>query len=365
MSSPSQRALPGHAAARCEARERNAAIVALAACLLLGAATLALAIKAMRAAGTVDAPSPHLGSRDAGTAGGVGAGARTGDGSALDGSGPGGARQGEAAADRTFERADDAPRGVATGAVPETNPPEGEAPVAGTEAEVPTFGFTPPTPEPRDEAREMPSPRVPAGLPSGGASPGAAGAGGSGGGEAQVANVIDNFPNSRVTINLDATESMRGSRDALANILPGLFARLEGGSIAVMVFRDIDMGEGNEEIIRRTRRTLDRRAVDAMIGKIMAIPPMGGGDEAETGYQLVISNIRKAPKAPKATPNVEIIITDAPEKHAHLLKVLRSLAKDKNTRVFSILTATSPPIHSELTDPPAGSEPGSPSGTAR
>jgi hypothetical protein len=364
-------------AVECPTRERRSALIAICIAFLLAALVIILSLLSSTG-GVGTGPATGMGLGPAGTSGagnatGPGLGSEAGPGAALAGTGAGAGSAGDGAGTDP-----DAPPRPPAGSSDGDSPPEDAAVDAGNlsggaKFEPPTFGFTPeddektdapmPEPEPEDDAPETPSPRVPVGSPRGRPSSGSAGAGGGGGGEAQVANVIDNFPNSRVTINLDATSSMQSSRDALAKILPDLFARLESGSIAVMVFRDIEMGEANEAIIKRTRRTLNKRAIDSMIEKILAIPLTGGGDTPETGYQLVISNIKDAPRAAPNAPNVEIIITDAPEKQAYLLKELRERAKDKNTRVFNILTASSPPTHTELTDPPKGSKPVSPAGT--
>ena len=147
MNLPRWLSLPDHPGASCDERERNTAFVAIAACLVLGIVTLVLAVMAMQASGPADDARLGLGSRNSGTGDGDGFGASVGNGSALDGSGPGGGSQGTGKGARASTRTNEAPRGTATGAVPDPNATTGESLVAGTETTLPKFGFTPPTPD--------------------------------------------------------------------------------------------------------------------------------------------------------------------------------------------------------------------------
>jgi hypothetical protein len=349
----------------CEARERHSALVGIVAAFLLAIFILLLSLRLGNAAGgrgvVAGMGLEVTGPDGAGDGSGDGFGKHAGGGAAMEGHGTGTAGGGTG-----IHGEDPAVAAIPPGSIEGTGlPSEPDDGGAGTEGEIvepPTFGFTLPDDEPTpvmptvEPTRDPSGPTTtlaPRGSPAGRPSSGAAGeGGGAGGGEAQVANVIENFPNSHVTINLDATSSMQSSRDALARILPELFDRLQSGTITVKTFRDIEMGEPNAEIIRRTARTRNPRALAQMIDKIMDIPLMGGGDAPETGYQLVISNIKESRRASTDAPNIEIIITDADEKHSHRLKELKDAAREKNTRVFNIRTSTVPPTYTELTDPP-------------
>ena len=88
----------------------------------------------------------------------------------------------------------------------------------------------------------------------------------------------------------------------------------------------------------------------------MAITPSGGGDDPETGYQLVIENMQRNEPGTDARPNVEIIITDAPEKQPERLGELTALAARKKTRVFRIDTSTDPVTREELTSTTAATQ---------
>ncbi|MBU3683692.1 MAG: hypothetical protein FGM39_06730 [Phycisphaerales bacterium] len=178
MTLPRWLALPDHPGASCDERERNAAVAAIAACLVLGVVTLVLAVLAIGATGTVDDARLGLGSRNSGTGDGDGFGASVGDGSALDGTGPGGGSQGTGKGARASTRRNEAPRGTATGAVPDPSAATGESLVAGTETELPKFGFTPPTPD--DEIVDTPVAASPGEL-DGYDGEGAAGKGGASG----------------------------------------------------------------------------------------------------------------------------------------------------------------------------------------
>ena len=147
MNLPRWLALPDHPGASCDERERNAAFAAIAACLVLGVVTLVMAVMAIGATGTADDSRLGLGSRNSGTGDGDGFGAAVGAGSALAGSAPGGGAQGTGKGSRASARTNEAPRGTATGAVPDPSAATGESLVSGTDTKLPKFGFTPPTPE--------------------------------------------------------------------------------------------------------------------------------------------------------------------------------------------------------------------------
>jgi hypothetical protein len=147
MNLPRWLSLPDHPGASCDERERNTAFVAIAACLVLGVVTLVLAVMAMQASGPADDARLGLGSRNSGTGDGGGFGASVGDGSALAGTGPGGGTQGTGKGARPSPKPTEAPRGTTTGALADPNAAVGESLVAGSEKDLPKFGFTPPTPE--------------------------------------------------------------------------------------------------------------------------------------------------------------------------------------------------------------------------
>ena len=222
-----------------------------------------------------------------------------------------------------------------------------------TEVQVPEFGFT------RRGAAPAPDP---VGVPEGRPTSGASGLRGGGGGstEQQIVEVVQNFPNSRLVVNLDATSSMGSSRDAVARVFPEILDRMQGGTIAVHVFRDIVDGEENEVVVRPTPKTNSKKAIQAMIDKVMAVPPDGGGDIPETGYQLVIANMRKYPPGKPDRPNVEFIVTDAEEKQPQLLGELRKLAERTNTLVFVIDVSRRPPLRTQLAPEPAPEPPPTP-----
>jgi hypothetical protein len=171
-------ALPKHPGASCDTRERNAAVAGIAVCMLIGVATVVIGILAAAHTGFVDDSRLGLGSSNSGTGDGDGFGASVGDGSSLDGTDPGGGAQGKGKGARASTRRNDAPRGTATGAVPDPNAATGESLVAGTETELPKFGFTPPNPE--DEIVDVPVAASPGEL-DGYDGEGAAGKGGASG----------------------------------------------------------------------------------------------------------------------------------------------------------------------------------------
>jgi hypothetical protein len=134
----------------------------------------------------------------------------------------------------------------------------------------------------------------------------------------------------------------------VARVISDIFERLEGGSIAVSIFRDVLAGEPNEVIIKPTTKTKEKADTQAMVQKVLAVQPDGGDDDPETGYQLVIANMKKRPHGTPQQPNIEFIITDAPEKQPELLQKMRGLMRISNTRVFIINVYHSPPIRTEI-----------------
>lgn len=157
-----------------------------------------------------------------------------------------------------------------------------------------------------------------------------------GGTDRQLLNVVQAFPNSRVMINLDATGSMQTSRDAVAAVLPEILGEIQGGTIGVSIFRDATLGEVNQVIIPPTPRPKSPRQAQLMVERVRSITLDGGGDHEETGYQLVIWNMRHQPRGTKECPNIEFIITDSDEKQPELMGEMRELMKMTNTRVFVI-----------------------------
>lgn len=274
-----------------------------------------------------------------GTGSGLGPGNGTGTGTKGDGPGAGASGSGRGADGPDVPLA---PKGRPEGsAIVEAEAPE--EPVksdAATEAppsapvEVPEFGFTrpsaPPVPPP------PPPPADPVGLPDGGPSGGTEGIVGGGGGssEQRITKLVENFANSRVTINLDATGSMGGERDKLASIIPEIFNKIQSGTIAVKVFRDIETGQKNETVIKAATKTKDKAQLAWMVKRILEVSTDGGGDEAETGYQLVILNLRQDKPGTERNPNVQFIITDAPEKQPELLQEMIGLLRRTHTRLF-------------------------------
>jgi hypothetical protein len=291
-----------------------------------------------------------------GTGSGIGPGAGTGAGDA--GTGPG---SGTAGIGRGSIGPDDAapPEGRVDGTALAEADPAAPAPAAqeGTqdqeEEERPEYGFT----------RRGAAPSAdPVGVPEGRPTSGASGLRGGGGGstEQQIVEVVQTFPNSRLVVNLDATSSMGGSRDAVARVFPEILENMQGGTIAVHVFRDVLDGEENEVVVRPTPKTRNRKAIQALIDRVMAVPPEGGGDLPETGYQLVIANMRKYPPGKPDRPNVEFIVTDAEEKQPQLLGELRKLAERTHTLVFVIDVSRRPPLRTQLAPEPAPGPPAAP-----
>lgn len=330
--------------ARCAPRERASAIAAIAAAFLVALAVFLAAFLARREGG-----GSGIGERGSlanagigdGNGSGVGPGRGTGaaDTGAASGSGHEGPGRGARGATEPLPPPGAEPESVASA---DAAPAAEAAPTI----EPPEFGFTAPD---RPEPEPMPVPIVVVGVPDGLESAG--GAGGPGGDGLRIAEVVENFPDSRCGINLDVTSSMATSRDALATVIPELFERIRTGTITVRSFGDVELGEANRVILPPTRRTKDTRQLRAMIEKVLAVPLEGGGDTPETGYQLVIESMRRTPHGTADRPNVEFIITDAPEKHAHRQAELLELAKRTHTRVFVIMTSFHPPMRIELTRP--------------
>jgi len=313
----------------CRPRERTTALAAVATSFLATASIVMAAVLFAR------------GGAGGNGNGGSGAGPGSGNGGGWEGSGSGSAT--EAAADPGAGDLAGAPEAGAGegGSEPPTAP---RGPITARDAEriaLPkggiAIGGAPATPEPQREPpkwgftrpEEPPIPRVGAG--------------------AQLSAVIGQFPNSRVIINLDVTSSMGSSRDAVAAILPELFTKLEAGTIAVRGFRDILLGEPNVDILPAAPRTTDPESIKRMVDRVMRVRPDGGGDPAETGYQLVLENIRLQPVGTDEAPNIQFVITDAPDKQDHLLPELLDLAQKTRTRIFMIYTFTGTPMLRELT----------------
>ena len=117
-------------------------------------------------------------------------------------------------------------------------------------------------------------------------------------------------------------------------MIPEIFDKVQSGTIAVKVFRDIEQGERNEEVIKPTARTRNKSEIAKMVARVLAVEPHGGGDLPETGYQLVIENMKKDKHGTERHPNVQFIVTDAPEKQPELLQQMLGLMRRTNTRVF-------------------------------
>jgi hypothetical protein len=186
------------------------------------------------------------------------------------------------------------------------------------------------------------------GVPTGRPTRGGSGAAGGGSTEGQIIEVVQAWPDSRISINLDATGSMAPARDAVARVISEIFNSLQGGSITVTCFRDVLLGEPNEVIIKPTLKTKLPADIRRLVQKVLDVEPYGGGDSAETGYQLVIANIKKRQHGTVKRPNIEFIVTDAEEKQPELLKLMRGLMRVSNTRVFIIRVDSSPPTRTEI-----------------
>jgi hypothetical protein len=306
--------------ALCEPRERASAILAIIAAFLLALCVVLAAVFAPGGGGLGgDGAGGNIAGSGIGQGTGSGIGAGNGTGSGIEGDGPGAGEDGRG-------RPADGPDEFA----PPPGDPNGTAEAvaaadtgAGEPVEVPRFSF------------KLPDEPVPPKVATSTT-------------QAQIANIVEAFPNSRVGINLDATSSMESSRNAVAQVIPEIFERIQAGSIAVSTFRDRLIGEPNTTIIKPTTKTKRKSDIDAMIQKVLDVPTDGGGDAPETGYQLVIENMKRNQYGTKARPNIEFIITDAPEKEPQLLSVMLSLMQKTRTRVFVIRVDSDPPVRTEV-----------------
>jgi hypothetical protein len=222
---------------------------------------------------------------------------------------------------------------------------------AGPEIEPPTFGFTQPDAPPAPPMIMPTPPSVAApGVPTERPTRGGSGEAGGGSTEAQIIDVVKAWPDSRISINLDATGSMAFARDAVAQVISEIFDSLQGGSITVTCFRDVLLGEPNEVIINPTLKPKRSTDIQRMVQQVLDVEPYGGGefDSPETGYQLVIANMKKRPHGTAKRPNIEFIVTNAEEKQPELLKIMRGLMRVSNTRVFIIRVDSSPPTRTEI-----------------
>jgi hypothetical protein len=320
---------------RCAPSHRRSAIAAFFVAAVLLVLSLFLAGRPGTGGGFGGGDGTGIGP---GTGSGLGAGNGTGTGKKGDGPGAGSSGSGRGA---DGPDAPIPPKGRPDGtAIAEADPPaertkseaEVDAP-ASVPVEVPEFGFTRPSTSPAPPP--PPPPADPVGLPDGGPSGGTEGiVGGGGGTEQRITKLVENFANSRVTINLDATGSMESQRDAVARVIPEIFDKVQSGTIAVKVFRDIEQGERNEEVIKPTARTRNKSEIAKMVARVLAVEAHGGGDLPETGYQLVIENMKKDKHGTERHPNVQFIVTDAPEKQPELLQQMLGLMRKTNTRVF-------------------------------
>jgi len=186
------------------------------------------------------------------------------------------------------------------------------------------------------------------GVPTGRPTRGGSGAAGGGSTEGQIIDVVQAWPDSRISINLDATGSMAPARNAVARVIAEIFDSLQGGSITVTCFRDVLMGEPNEVIIKPTMKIKRPADIQRLVQQVLDVEPHGGGDSAETGFQLVIANMKKRQHGTAKRPNIEFIVTDAEEKQPELLQLMRGLMRVSNTRVFIIRVDSSPPTRTEI-----------------
>jgi hypothetical protein len=167
--------VPADAGASCDARERNAALVAIGACFVLAITVLLIAIFLV-AEPVASLPTvAGSGTSGAGSGSGAGFGAGIGDGTGTSGSGPGAGQRGDGRG-RTAPNGDPTPRGALVGAANETRPDAGESLVDGERTVVPEFGFTV-----SDETQPLTPNATTAGTPTGGDREGRSGAGGGAG----------------------------------------------------------------------------------------------------------------------------------------------------------------------------------------
>ena len=346
---PENSTAPGEDEALCEPRERASAILGIVAAFVLGLCVVLAAIFAGSRGG--------LGG--GGTGGGIGRGYGSGiangsgTGSGVDGSGPGAGADADTIgklADGPDELAPPpgSPDGVAAAGDSEAAESVALAP-AGPEIEPPKFGFTQPdAPPPPPMIMPTPPSVAAPGVPTGRPTRGGSGAAGGGSTEGQIIDVVQAWPDSRISINLDATGSMAPARNAVARVIAEIFDSLQGGSITVTCFRDVVLGEPNEVIIKPTMKIKRPADIRRLVQQVLDVEPGGGGDSAETGYQLVIANMKKRQHGTAKRPNIEFIVTDAEEKQPELLKIMRGLMRVSNTRVFIIRVDSSPPTRTEI-----------------
>lgn len=163
--------VPADAGASCDRRERDAALVAIAACSVAAVTVLlvALFIEAEPAASLPTMAGG--GGSSAGSGSGHGFGAGVGDGTGAAGDGPGAGERGDGRG-RTMTGGDPVPRGSVVGAAQETRPDAGESLVDGDRNEVPEFGFS------INDTEPITPNATTAGTPTGGDREGRSGAGG-------------------------------------------------------------------------------------------------------------------------------------------------------------------------------------------
>ena len=344
---------PGEDEALCEPRERASAILGIVAAFVLG---LCVALTAIFA-GVGRVPAHVAQTALYGSDNSIGMDIGNGTGRGLDepssGTGAGAdANNSGKLADGSDEVAP--PPGSPDGAAAEGESQSAESVALappGPEIEPPRFGFTTPdAPPPPPPPLIMPTPPSVAapGVPTGRPTRGGSGAAGGGSTEGQIIDVVQAWPDSRISINLDATGSMAPARNAVARVIAEIFDSLQGGSITVTCFRDVLMGEPNEVIIKPTMKTTRPADIRRLVQQVLDVEPYGGGDSAETGFQLVIANMKKRQHGTAKRPNIEFIVTDADERQPELLPLMRGLMRVSNTRVFIIRVDGSPPTRTEI-----------------
>ena len=340
---------PGEDEALCEPRERASAILGIVAAFVLG---LCVALTAIFAeVGRVPTHVAQTALYGSDTS--IGMDIRNGTGRGLNepSSGAGAdANNSGKLADGSDEVAP--PPGSPDGAAAEGESQSAESVAlapAGPEIEPPKFGFTKPDAPPPPPLIMPTPPSVAApGVPTGRPTRGGSGAAGGGSTEGQIIDVVQAWPDSRISINLDATGSMAPARNAVARVIAEIFDSLQGGSITVTCFRDVLMGEPNEVIIKPTMKIKRPADIQRLVQQVLDVEPYGGGDSAETGFQLVIANMKKRQHGTAKRPNIEFIVTDAEEKQPELLQLMRGLMRVSNTRVFIIRVDGSPPTRTEI-----------------
>ena len=344
---PENSTAPGEDEALCEPRERASAILGIVAAFVLGLCVALTAIFAEVGRVPADVAQTALYGSDTS----IGMDIRNGTGRGLNEPSSGaGANNSGTLADGSDEVAP--PPGSPDGAAAEGESQSAESVAlapAGPEIEPPKFGFTAPdAPPPPPMIMPTPPSIAAPGVPTGRPTRGGSGAAGGGSTEGQIIDVVQAWPDSRISINLDATGSMAPARDAVARVISEIFDSLQGGSITVTCFRDVLLGEPNEVIIKPTLKTKRSTDIQRLVQQVLDVEPYGGGDSAETGYQLVIANMKKRQHGTAKRPNIEFIVTDAEEKQPELLKLMRGLMRVSNTRVFIIRVDSSPPKRTEI-----------------